>query len=187
MDFQPADDRALLALFDDLEQQAEGLALVQRDEVVLDRLRDEYAEVDLLSRLHASTGRDVVMTTRGAGDLPGVLGRVGSDWCLLERSRWGASPVEVLVHLPLVTSIRGLADAAEPAAARSVLARLGLTACLRRLAEAGGTHTLRLTDGTARSGSLGRVGADFVELWGDGATVVLPLRATACVVSGVPG
>jgi hypothetical protein len=187
VDFRPADDRALLALFDDLEQQAEGLALAQRDEEVLDRLRDEYAEVDLLSRLHASAGRDVVVSARGAGDLPGVLGRVGSDWCLLGRTGWGASSVEVLVHLPLVTSIRGLADAAEPAAARSVLGRLGLTACLRRLAEAGGTHTLRLADGTARTGSLGRVGADFVEVWADGVTVVLPLSATACVVSGGPG
>jgi hypothetical protein len=185
VDFPSADDRALLSLFDDLEQQAEGLALAQRDEEVLDRLRDEYAEVDLLSRLHASTGRDLVVSTRGAGEVPGVLARVGSDWCLLERTGWGAAGADVLVHLPLVTSIRGLADGAQPAAARSVLARLGLTACLRRLADAGGTHTLSLADGTARTGRLGRVGADFVEVWGDGAAVVLPLAATACVAGGL--
>jgi hypothetical protein len=180
----PLGDRALLALFDDLEQQAEGLALTQRDDEILDRLRDEYAEVDLLARLHASTGREVVVGVVGAEAVAGSLARVGSDWCLLENSGWGAAPVETLVHLPLVTSIRGLAGEAQPAAARSVLARLGLTSCLRRLAEAGRTHTVRLADGTSRSGRVTRVGADFVELWSDGTTVVVPLAATAYVVSG---
>jgi hypothetical protein len=184
VDFQPADARALLALFDDLEQQAEGLALARRDEEVVDRLRDEYAEVDLLSRLHAGAGREVVLALQGVGDLRGVLARVGADWCLLDQSGWRASAVDVLVHVPLLTGVRGLSEEAQPAAARSVLARLSLTSCLRRLAEAGGTHTLRLADGTARSGQLGRVGADFVEVWGDGPTVVVPLAATACVVSG---
>jgi hypothetical protein len=187
VDFQPADDRALLSLFDDLEQQAQGLALAQRDGEVLERLRDEYAEVDLLSRWHASVGREVVVSARGAGDLQGVLGRVGADWCLLERTGWGPAGARVLVQLPLVTSVRGLADSAQPAAARPVLARLRLTACLRRLAESGETHTLRLADGTVRTGCLGRVGSDFVEVWGEGATVVVPLRATSCVVSGVAG
>jgi hypothetical protein len=181
---QPAGDRALLALFDDLEQQAEGLALTRRDDEVLDRLRDEYAEVDLLSRLHASAGREVVIGVVGGEAVAGSLSRVGSDWCLLENSGWGSAPVETLVHLRLVTSVRGLDPGAQPAAARSVLARLGLTSCLRGLAEAGQTHTVRLVDGTSRVGRVARVGADFVELWLDGTSVVVPLAAMAYVVSG---
>lgn len=183
MDHLPAGDPALAALFDDLEQQAEGLALAQRDEEVRDRLADEYAEVDLLSRLHASVGREVSVSVAG-WPVSGIVARVGSDWCLLHRTGWGEAAVETLVHLRAVSTWRGLSEGAQPATARSVLARLPLTSCLRRLAEAGGRHTVRLTDGSTRTGRVGRVGADFLELEADGPTVALPLGATACVVSG---
>ena len=54
-----------LELFDDLEQQAEGLALAERDARVAERCRAEYAEVDLVARLHASVGTPVQVEVRG--------------------------------------------------------------------------------------------------------------------------
>ena len=49
-------EERLLDLFDDLEQQADGLALAERDALVVEQSRAEYAEVDLASRLAASVG-----------------------------------------------------------------------------------------------------------------------------------
>ena len=99
----------LLDLFDDLEQQAAGLELERRDAEVEDRVRDEYAEVDLAvapARLGGVRGGRSGCS--GSDEVRGTLVRVGVDWCLLEvdgpvarrrcwcvRARWsrrGASP-----------------------------------------------------------------------------------------------
>ena len=175
----------LLALFDDLEQQAEGLELERRDAEVADRLRDEYAEVDLAARLHASVGARVVLTVAGPGAAGGTVGgeevrgtlvRVGADWLLL-----AVDGRELLVRTETVVLARGLSERALLAEARPVLSRLRLTACLRRLAEDGERQRLRLVDGSVRTGELGRVGADFVELWDDQGVVQVPLPALVWV------
>ena len=56
-------------LFDDLEQQAEGLALTERDALVAEQSRAEYAQVDLTARLHASRGTRLVLQVSGVGRL----------------------------------------------------------------------------------------------------------------------
>lgn len=175
----------LLALFDDLEQQAEGLELERRDAEVADRLRDEYAEVDLAARLHASVGAVVELTVLGpsvsgaaAGgeELRGTLVRVGAGWLLV-----AAGGRELLVRGDALVAVRGLSEQALPAGARSVLSRLPLTSCLRRLSEEGERQVLRLVDGSLRAGELGRVGADFVELWDDRGVGQVPLSALVWV------
>lgn len=180
-------DRQLSALFDDLEQQAEGLALADREVEIDDRARDEYAEVDLLSRLHASVGASVVLSVQGVGQVPGRVSRVGRDWCLVT----GPQGEPRLVHLRRLVSARGLSEHAVPAAARSVLSLLPLTSCLRRMVDDGdGTGrgaVLGLVDGSVRRGELHRVGADFVELWHDGAVTVVPLAAVATVTTATGG
>jgi hypothetical protein len=182
---EPAHDDAmrsllpLLDLFDDLEQQASGLELERRDAEVEDRLRDEYAEVDLASRLHASVGSVVGFGLLGADELRGTLVRVGSDWCLLE-----VDGQELLVRQGALVATRGLSDRALPAGARSVLSRLTLASCLRRLAESGERQVLRLVDGGLRSGEIARVGSDFAEVWDDVGPCQVRLSALVWVRRG---
>ncbi len=175
----------LFALFDDLEQQAEGLELERRDAEVADRLRDEYAEVDLAARLHASVGAVVELTVLGPGasaavaggeEVRGALVRVGAGWLLV-----AVDGRELLVRGDALVVVRGLSEQALPTAARSVLSRLTLTSCLRRLAEEGERQVLRLVDGSLRAGELGRVGADFVELWDERGVGQVPLSALVWV------
>ena len=58
-------DEHLDGLLDDLEQQAEGLALAERDALVAEQRRAEYAAVDLSGRLHASVGDALRLDVRG--------------------------------------------------------------------------------------------------------------------------
>ena len=167
----------LLELFDDLEQQAEGLSLQARDAEVADLERDEYAQVDLASRLHASRGGSVTVET-SAGQVVGRLARVGAGWCLLSDAGR-----ETVVALSAVRRIRGLGLRSDPEQLRPVVARLGLTAVLRAIAREGGPVAVWDPSGGVHRGTLARVGADFVELHdpeGAGGGVV-PLHAVALV------
>ena len=172
-------EERLLEVFDDLEQQAEGLALQARDAEAGDRARDLYSEVDLASRLHASVGSTVELVLPGAA-VRGRLVRVARGWCLLGPD--GASGHELVVNLAGVVSVRGLAARTVPEAARPVTARLGIASALRHLAEEPEPVVLTRVDGEVRRGRLGRVGADFVELVGEsGAAEVVP-TAALCLV-----
>ena len=152
------DDR-LQGLFEDLEQQAEGLALSERDALVAEQRVAEYAEVDLAARLHGSVGARIGCEVVGVGRVEGELSRVGEGWILVETDR-----DEWLVRLPAVLAIRGLADRAITADLRRVTTRLGVASALRQVAEDRAEVLLHLVDrGTLRV-LLGRVGADFLEV-----------------------
>ena len=172
-------ERALLELFDDLEQQAEGLALAHRDADVAEQARAEYAEVDLESRLHASLDQDVELQVPGAGPLRGRLAQVGRGWCLLASA--GGSSREVVVVTRALLSVRGLAAGARPESLRGVASRLGIGSVLRRLAEHGSRVTVVRSDGERRSGVLARVGADFLELADEGRLELVPFGALVAV------
>ena len=176
-------EERLLELFDDLEQQAEGLALAGRDAEVAELSRAEYARVDLAARLHASVGRSVRLAVTGLGLVQGRLAGVGDGWCLLSNG-----PAEWLVRTPAIRSARGLSPQSRPPLARPVTARLGLPSALRGVAEAGSGVVVHHLDGTCRRGRLARVGADFVELIEGDETVaavgeveVVPLDSLAAV------
>jgi hypothetical protein len=172
----------LLALFDDLEQQAAGLAMAQRDAEVAELARAEYAEVTLADRLHGSVGSRVELVVTGAGVLRGRLAGAGAGWCLVADEL--GSPQEWVVPTGAVTALRGLAPRSRPEAARPVTARLGLGSVLRRLAEQRDTVQLVRVDGERRNGRLGRIGADFLELVSPDAGVeVVPMTAVAALRS----
>jgi hypothetical protein len=174
----------LLALFDDLEQQAEGLALVQRDAEVAELARAEYAEVELGARLHASIGSVVEVAARGAGMLRGRLAGAGDGWCLLADTELGSGH-EWVVPISSILSVRGLGAGARPEAARPVTARLGVAAVLRRVADAREDIVLVRADGEHRRGRIGRVGADFLELGSRPSGVeVVPFGALGALRSG---
>jgi hypothetical protein len=152
-------EERLLDLFDDLEQQAEGLQLAERDALVRELRRAEYAAVDLAARLHGSTGARVLADVSGLGPVDATLVRVGSGWCLLD-----VQGRDLIVVLAAVRAWRGLAARGRGETARPITARLGLGSVLRRLADERGDVLLHRADGSVTGGRLGKVGADFVEL-----------------------
>lgn len=147
-------------LFADLERQWEGLADGARQAEIADRTRAEFARVGLVERLRGSEGRHVRLSTRGGRDVSGELSRVGADFVLLTES--GA---ECLLPLSAVGSVTGLGGAsASDETVGPVRARLGLGAVLRRIATDRSAVTVLGVDGRAVSGTVQRVGADFVEM-----------------------
>jgi hypothetical protein len=154
-------DDTLLSLFEDLEQQAEGLALAERDTEVAELSRAEYAVVDLASRWHGSVGARLVVTVSGVGTIEARLARVGRDWCLLETA-----VQEWVVRMAAVAGVRGLSDRASAPETRSLHARLGLGSVLRGIAAEASPVVLHRVDGTLSTGRLRRIGADFAELAG---------------------
>jgi hypothetical protein len=175
-------EERLLDVFDDLEQQAEGLALTGRDTEVAEQSRAEYARVDLAARLHASVGRPLRLDVRGPGVVEGRLARAGEGWCLV-----GDGAVEWLVRTAAVVAVRGVSQQGRAMDARPVTARLGLTSALRGVAETRSVVVVHHVDATSLRGVLGRVGADFVEIGvgDDRATsrevVLLPFSGLAAV------
>lgn len=172
----------LTGLFDDLESQAEGLALTARDADVADLGRSEYAEVDLAGRLHASVGLVVRLELTGWGRRGVLLQRVGAGCALVTEVEAVATPSSV-VNLDHLLGVSGLAAGTRPEALRRVTARLGLASALRHLSEDVGAVCVVRPDGTKRQGTLARLGADFVELAPPDARVleVVPLSAVVAV------
>jgi hypothetical protein len=156
----------LLGLFDDLEQQAEGLALLERDAEVAELGRAEYAQVTLAARMHASIGRRVTLGVAGLEVLAGTLVRVGGDWCLMESDAGSYRPLgrEWIVPFGAVMWAGGLSERGVDDVGRAVSARLSLGSAVRSVAAERALLRAHLRDGTVRSGRPGRVGADFLEL-----------------------
>lgn len=173
----------LLHLFDDLEQEAEGLALSARDAEVAELSRAQYAEVDLGARLHAALGRSVEFELVGAGPVAGRLSRVGRGWALVDPA--GMTGQEWVVNLSALVTVRGLSGRATVEAARGIGTRVGIGSALRRIAEARDPVVLAAVDGSVRRGRLAKVGADFIELVDDaGDPQLLPFSGLAVIRPG---
>jgi hypothetical protein len=175
-------ERSMLAFLDDLEQQAEGLHLVERDLEVADRSHTEYARVSLASRVHAAAGRRVRVTLLGGLNLHGVVERTGVDWLLLVEP----TGQEWLVRHAALAVVRGVTGRAVPDEALGVVRRLPLRSVLRRLADADTGCLFHLLDGTRAEGRILRLGADFAEVRLEGASDpasydVVPLTSLAAV------
>lgn len=172
----------VLALLDDLEEQAEGLALLERDLEVADRSRAEYARVSLASRLHAAAGRDVRLLLLGGLALAGRVRRTGPDWLLLAD----ATDREWIVPHGAVGVLRGARAGAVATDALGVLRRLTVRSVLRGVAEADPGCVVHLVDGSSHEATLLRVGGDFVEVRLGGAVEpeqydLVPIAAVAAV------
>lgn len=148
-------------LFADLEAQAAAADTAQFEAEVADRTRAEHGAVAFVDRLRSACGHRVVVAVRGAGPLTGTLSDVGVDWLLLA----GADRPQTLVALHAVTAVSGLGTATAPATDRGpVYRRLDFRWALRALAGQRSQVRIALTDGVLLTGTLDRVGADFVEL-----------------------
>jgi hypothetical protein len=158
-------EASMFALFEDLEQQAAGLQLVERDLEVADLTMAEYSRITLAERLHASLDHDLRVRLVGGRQISGRLARVGADWLLLVDGT-----AEWIVRTGGVVSIAGLSPRSDNEETWSVIDRLSLQALLRRLSADSAACAVHLVDDQQLQGSIGRVGKDFVEVHaGEGA------------------
>jgi hypothetical protein len=148
-------------LFADLQAQFdEEEAAAERSESA-SRVRLEMGAVRLSQRVHGSVGAPISVTCRGAGQVAGVLMDVGTDWLLLEDDRGR----QHLVAAAAVRAVTGLGRVtAPPQPEGAVRGLLDLRRALRALARDRAGVQVVLDDGGVLSGTLDRVGADYVEL-----------------------
>ena len=98
----------------------------------------------------------------GAGQVSGRLERVGAEWLLVSE----AAGRQALVPVAAVLSAGGLGALSQGAGSGDgrVFARLGLGSALRAIARDRVQVVVGLVDGGAVTGTVDRVGADFVEV-----------------------
>ncbi|MET0997140.1 MAG: hypothetical protein ABWX73_00370 [Marmoricola sp.] len=179
-------EESMFAVFDDLEQQAAGLHLSERDAEVADLTLAEYSRISLASRLHASLDRELRVRLVGGLQVQGRLARLGEDWFLLV----GPS-AEWIVRHQGVAALDGLSPRAEAEETWSVVDRLPLRAVLRGLAGGGDRCLVHGVDDHRVQGRVSRVGRDFFELvvgaGREGAVQVVPVASVAAIQGAVQG
>ncbi len=172
-------EASVFALFEDLEQQAAGLQLVERDLEVAELTVAEYSRISLAERLHASLDRDLRVRLAGGRQVSGRLARVGEDWMLLVD---GAT--EWVVRTAGVVSLAGLSPRADNEETWSAIDRLSLRALLRRLSADSASCLIHFVDDQQLRGRIGRVGQDFVEVHvGEGASRSIQVVQVASVAA----
>ncbi|WP_166531951.1 hypothetical protein [Blastococcus xanthinilyticus] len=148
-------------LFADLQAQFDAAEEAEAQAEWASRARAEMGAVRFADRLGGSTGERVTVTCRGAGPVTGVLVDLGVDWLLLgdERGR------DQLVALAAVRSAAGLGRWTAPVQEEGpVRARLDLRRALRGLARDRSPVQVVLDDGSVLTGTIDRVGADYLEV-----------------------
>ena len=148
------------SLFSDLEAQLDAATAEELAVEVRDRSRREVARLHLLDRAAPATGAQLSIGVAGAGTVAGRLLRCGPGWWLL-----AADMAEVVVCTDAISWVAGLPAVAEdPESAGAVARRLDLGYALRGIARDRSAVTVILRDGSVLTGTLDRVGADFVDL-----------------------
>jgi hypothetical protein len=146
-------------LFDDLAAQLEAAERAERVAESADLRRLEQSRISLAERLGGAIGADVSLSVEGVAAVAGELRQVGHDWLLMDAVHGG----ETVVALSAVVSASGLpAGAAQPD--DGVDRRLGLGVVLRRLARDRLPVTIVTRSGSVCSGTIDRVGADYLDL-----------------------
>lgn len=148
------------ALFGDLESElAQADAADLRAEVA-DRTRREFGLLRIVDRLRPAGGHPVQLGLTAGWTVTGRLADTGADWLLVEEG-----PAAVLVPVAQLLTVGGLgALSAAPGSEGRVAAALDLRHALRRLARDRAPVNVGLSDGSSVTGTLDRVGLDFVEV-----------------------
>jgi hypothetical protein len=148
-------------LFADLEAQLDGAATAELAGEVADRTRREVAALSFVDRARAAVGHPVRIQLPCPEDVSGLLLEVGAQWLLL-RDEAGR---DVLVPWTAVVSVVGLGlRSVDPTEGGQVFRRLGLASALRAIARDRAAVLVGLVDASIVSGTLDRVGLDFVEI-----------------------
>jgi len=146
-------------LFDDLEAQLEAADQAALVAEVADRTRRETATIRLVDRLRGAVDAPVRLHLQGGALVQGRVSRVGPEWVLVEE----AGGVEHVVRLAAVTGVYGL-PAAVGGPASKVEARLGIGHVVRGVARDRLPVAVSLIDATTVTGTVDRVGGDYLEL-----------------------
>lgn len=144
-------------LFADLEGQLAQAEAAELLGEVADRTRREWALLTVRDRV--VPGSRVTAVLLGGTTVGGRVAEVGSDWLLVEEP----GGRELLLATAGVLSLSGV-DARTEVADGEVARRLDLRWALRGLARNRSAVELVLVDGSRRSGTIDRVGADHLEL-----------------------
>jgi hypothetical protein len=147
-------------LFADLGAQFDEVEAVAERAEASSRARAEVGGVHLVERLGGAVGATIAVRCRGAGQLSGTLVDVGSDWLLVEED----AGREALIAGAAVSAVAGLGRRTAAADGSVVRARLDLRRAVRGLARDRSAVQVVLCDGFSLTGTVDRVGADFVEL-----------------------
>ncbi|MFK4087690.1 hypothetical protein ACI2LF_26505 [Kribbella sp. NPDC020789] len=145
------------ALFEDLESQFDALQEGDLYGEVADRIRTEVGKITVLDRLRGAVDTVVRIELAGTEPLQGLLTRVGKDCLLIEAGR-----EEWLVPVGALVAVHRLGPWAEPAVG-AVAGKLGLAHLLRGIARDRSPVTV-FCGGIPITGTIDRVGADFLEL-----------------------
>ncbi len=151
-------------LFADLEARYEAELRGEDGPDQGSRVRAETGRVRLADRLRGAVGHPLVLSCRGVGDVTGRLVDLGPDWLLVvdEHGR------ELLVGTGAVRAVAGLGretSAGMDAGGGGAVARAwDLRRSVRALARDRSALRCLLDDGTVFTGTVDRVGADFLEL-----------------------
>lgn len=147
------------ALFADMEAQlASARGAVQESEVS-ERLRTDFARLELAGRLHSQAGRLLKVDMGLPGAFEGVLSHVGRGWIVLESN--GRSSIVALDHVRFISGMDRFSTVDAPAA------RLGLASALRGLSRDRASvrvYPAGALPASVLEGSVDRVGKDFFEL-----------------------
>ena len=146
-------------LFDDLGGQLEAAQQAERAAEAAELRRLEVSRITLAQRLAGAVGVNVTLSVDGIGQLAGALTQVGAGWALLQ----GTAGLETLVALSAVVSAIDLPSATGPEA-DELDQGLGLGFVLRRLARDRLTVTVVARTGETCTGTIDRVGADFLDV-----------------------
>jgi hypothetical protein len=148
-------------LFADLQGQFDAQETAAERAQWASRARAEIGAVALVDRLRGAQGSVVSLSCRGVGPVAGRLDDVGVDWVLLEDEQLRTS----LVALAAVRTVGGLSRRTAVAEETGHVRRqLDLRRALRALARDRATVQVVLDDGIVLTGTLDRVGADYLEL-----------------------
>jgi hypothetical protein len=155
-------------LFEDLDARLEAADSAELTAEVADRTRRELGAADLVGRLRPAVGSRLRLAVLGGGgDVVGRLTGLGPDWLLLAEGAEGpegAPGRDVLVVRAAVQWVVGLPAGAAPADEGPLWQRLDLRHALRGLVRDRAAVQVGLTGGHRCTGTLDRVGADFVDL-----------------------
>ena len=147
-------------LFADLEAQFTAAASAAELAESASRARAEGGSVQFTERLAGALGQPVRLRCRGAGQVAGVLTEVGPDWVLLSAEEGR----ELLVVTNSVTLASGLVRRTHAVVEDRPRIRTDLRRALRGLVRDRSTVALTLVDEGRVTGTLDRIGADFVEI-----------------------
>ena len=153
----PIDD-----LLRDLGGQLDAAEVAELAAEIEDRSRREAALLGMVDRLRGSLGRTVAVET-AVGRLCGRLSQVGPDWLELTEAPAGTEH-SALVPLSAVLGVVGVSPAAVSEGTVGLARRLDLRHVLRGVVRDRSSVRLVLRDGSVRTGTLDRAGADYVDL-----------------------